>query len=178
MDYVAIIKRLRPDVTWTGDAVNGFSLDTIALTYNSSDPLPTELQCVAEWAIMLKEDKVVKCAIDLRSAMLSRAGNLSDPLAMGTLRSIKNCLQAQSDAAQTMDAHNGYLRINNVNYTMDGSTALQFTKDLEQWNIELSDFRNAREAELSGLTDAELDSYDFDTPNGYSWPAMPDPSTY
>ena len=45
MDLLACVMALRPDVTWAGNSVNAHSLDTIAETYQSAQPLPTLSEC-------------------------------------------------------------------------------------------------------------------------------------
>ena len=47
MDYLGIIQRLRPGVTFSG-AVDGSSLESIAKVYQHELPIPTEQECMAE----------------------------------------------------------------------------------------------------------------------------------
>ena len=56
MSYTRITVRLRPDVVWTDNRSNGLSRGTIAETYNSSEPLPSQQEYDAERLIMEQED--------------------------------------------------------------------------------------------------------------------------
>lgn len=49
MDLLECIIGLRPDVTWKDGVVNAHSLSTIAKTYQSSEPFPTQEEFDAFW---------------------------------------------------------------------------------------------------------------------------------
>lgn len=74
MDLIACIYKLRPDVTWDGDYVNGTSLETIAKTYLSNDPIPTIEECENIWPEIQEEGVVEKA----RLAEITEAQNTGD----------------------------------------------------------------------------------------------------
>ena len=67
MDYIACVCKLRPDVTWEDNVVNGFSLDTIRETYQSSQAMPTVQECEAVWPeIELENQEEIKRTLDIK----------------------------------------------------------------------------------------------------------------
>ena len=58
MDLIQCIKRLRPDVTWKNNMVNGHSVTSIKKTYQSSQPIPTEQECIDAWVVIKTEIEV------------------------------------------------------------------------------------------------------------------------
>lgn len=56
MDIIRAIYRVRPNVEWKNNSVNGFSIDTIKKTYIGDD-FPTSAELDAVWLICLQEEK-------------------------------------------------------------------------------------------------------------------------
>ena len=63
MDLISCVYKLRPDVTWKDNIVNGHSLETIEKTYQSSQALPTIEECEAVEA-EIESDNNDKTAIE------------------------------------------------------------------------------------------------------------------
>lgn len=73
MDLIQCIYKLRPDVTWFNSIVNGYSLETISSTYQSSEDIPTEPECEAIWLVIeaenLMEDQRIEDIQDEKEAV-------------------------------------------------------------------------------------------------------------
>ena len=64
MDLIPCVVRLRNGVTWKNNIINGFSLETIAKTYQHEDDLPTLSECEAVWEILKAEYTEEQVVID------------------------------------------------------------------------------------------------------------------
>ena len=70
MQLVPCITRLRDGVTWKDNTVNGYSLETIAKTYQHEDDLPTLAECETVWEILKAEYIEEQAEIDGKEAEL------------------------------------------------------------------------------------------------------------
>ena len=74
-----------------------------------------------------------------------------------------------------LDFHNGHLRVNGVDYAIDGQNALLYLSDLNAWSRDVFHIKNQLYDSLQSLTDTELSFFDVDSQD---WPVRPDISTY
>ena len=103
MDLILCVQRLRPDVTWAGDMVNPYSLDTIAKTYQSADTLPTLAECEAVWPTIQAEiDAEAQRVADIEAEQAT-AGLKSVTIEQAN-SFIDNTIDAASTVAETREA--------------------------------------------------------------------------
>jgi hypothetical protein len=57
MDILRAVYKVRPDVKWKNDSINGFSLDTIKAAYVGDD-FPTTAELDAAWILCQEDDRV------------------------------------------------------------------------------------------------------------------------
>lgn len=79
MEYVRIFEKGRPGVTWKNDMVNGFSLATIAESYEHEDLILTEAECETLWAAILIEDALAKKLQEIKDESDRRVALISTP---------------------------------------------------------------------------------------------------
>jgi hypothetical protein len=108
-DLISCIKKLRPDVTWLNDMVNGFNLETIAKTYQSADPLPTLEECEAVWPEIEAENEAGQQRIDDIKEEQKNAGLKNISIAQAHAF-IDNQIDGASTIAETKEAIKAVLK--------------------------------------------------------------------
>jgi hypothetical protein len=108
-DLLLCVKKLRPDVTWANDMVNPHSLETIAKTYQSAEPIPTLEECEAVWPEIEAEHATEKQrSIDIK-AERETAGLKNISIAQAHAF-IDNQIDGASTIAETKEAIKAVLK--------------------------------------------------------------------
>jgi hypothetical protein len=109
MDLISCIYKLRPDVTWAGNMVNGYSLEHIAKTYQSADDIPTLEECEAVWPEIEAENEAGQQRIDDIKAEQETSGLKNISIAQAHTF-IDNQIDGASTIAETKEAIKAVLK--------------------------------------------------------------------